>query len=123
MRIPKTINLCGKPCKVLVDASHDGGTFCINKREIVIGIANPEVIEENFIHEVSEAILAVRDYRYALEREELDNGDYRFFMNHQEFQLFARDLSIALRGVDFTPIKKNENNGSKSRISKKTGSR
>ena len=104
MRIPKSVNLCGKPCKILTDNNSDGGTFNCTKREIVIGTLNPDVIEENFIHEISEAILTIRDYRYVTEQVELDNSDYRFFLNHKEFQLFVRDLAIALRGVQFNRI-------------------
>ena len=101
MKIPASVILCGKPCKIRVDPTHDGGTFDCTKMEIEIGTANPNEIEENFIHEVSEAILAILDYRYATERAELCNDDYRFFMNHKEFQLFIRDLAIALKGITF----------------------
>ena len=106
MRFPKTILVCGQPCKLIIKPEHDGGSFSCDKMEIVIGTRNPDVVAENFVHEVSEAILAIRDYRYVTEKMQLDSGDYRFFMDHKEFQLFIRDLALALRGITFGGKKK-----------------
>lgn len=101
MKIPSSVIVCGKPCKIVTDKTHQGGSFSSATMTIEIGTANPDDIEENFVHEVSEAILAIRDYRYITEVLEPDSGDYRFFMDHKEFQLFVKDLSIALRGISF----------------------
>jgi len=106
MKIPETIIICGQPHKVILDPTSNGGGFDCVKREITIGTEDPKEIEENLVHEVCEAILAIRDYRYVTERGELDNSDYRFFFNHKEFELFARDLAIALHGLSFTGSKK-----------------
>ena len=106
MKIPRSVILCGKPCKIIQESDHNGGEFSCAEMTIKIGTADPDQIEENFVHEVSEAILAIRDYRYITEKLEPDSGDYRFFMDHKEFQLFARDFAIAMRGISFAGAKK-----------------
>ena len=73
----------------------------MDKPLIEIGTSDPSETAENFLHEVGEAIMMMRDFRYALEKEEPENGDYKFILDHKDWQLFSKDLSIALRGVKF----------------------
>lgn len=68
---------------------------------IEIGTADPSEVAENLLHEVGEAIAVLREFRFAAEREEKENSDYRFVLTHAEWQLFSKDLAIALRGVTF----------------------
>jgi hypothetical protein len=101
MRLPKTVNVCGKTVSVQANREHDGGSFDDESYIMEIGTKDPSEVAENFLHEVGEAIMVIRDFRYAKEREELENDDYRFLLNHTEWQLFAKDLAIALKGVSF----------------------
>lgn len=101
MKLPKTVNICGKNVTVQANKEHDGGSFDDQSYIIEIGTQDPDEVAENLIHEIGEAIMMVRDFRYAREKEEPENGDYRFLLNHEEWQLFAKDLAIALRGVSF----------------------
>lgn len=106
MQLPRYVMICGKRFTVKQDKSHDGGSFDEAASTIVIGTLDPEEVPENFIHEVGEAILAIRDFRFVPQKEELENGDYRFFLDHKDWQLFAKDLAAALKGVSFTSRKK-----------------
>jgi hypothetical protein len=101
MRIPKKINICGRMFDVRTDTTHDGGSVDTDTRVIEIGTNDPEETPENLIHEVGEAIMIMRDFRYAREKHDLENEDYRFFMNHGDWQLFCKDLAIALKGIKF----------------------
>ena len=101
MRLPKSVDICGKRVTVVANKEHDGGSFNQATYTIEIGTSDPGEVSENLLHEIGEAIMAMRDFRFAPEKEELENGDYRFFLNHADWQLFAKDLSIALRGVSF----------------------
>ena len=101
MTIPKTITICGKPNRVLLDKKHSGGSFDENKAVICIGTASPADIPEILVHEIFEAVLCVRNMRYAIQRSEPENGDYRFVFNHDEFELACKDVAAALKGVHF----------------------
>ena len=101
MRLPKTVHICGKKVSIIANKEHDGGSFDIDTYTIEIGTSDTAEIAENILHEIGEAIMVMRDFRFAAEKEELENSDYRFILNHADWQLFAKDLSIALRGVKF----------------------
>ena len=99
MKLPKSVNICGKMFSVVSDKDSDGGNVDMEKRIITVGTMNKDDILENFLHEVGEAILVTREFRYAREREEKDSADYRFIMNHEEWTLFGKDMSIALKNL------------------------
>lgn len=101
MRLPKTINICGKLYRVKADPDNDGGSVDTEKLTITIGTGDPSEVAENLVHEVGEAVMMARDFRYAAERETPENEHYRFVLDHKEWQLFAKDLSIALKGISF----------------------
>jgi len=81
--------------------THDGGSVDTDTLTIEIGTLDPAEVAENFIHEVGEAVMMLRDFRYAPEKEDLENADYRFFLNHKDWQLFCKDMAAALAGVKF----------------------
>ena len=101
MKIPKTISVCGKKFAIKLNPKHDGGSSDLETLVIEIGTFDSSEVAENLIHEVGETIMMIRDFRYALEREEPDNGDFRFFLSHQDWKTFSKDLSIALSGIKF----------------------
>jgi hypothetical protein len=101
MKIPKRVLLAGVHYSIKIDKNKNGASFNCAKKEIWIGTKDPNEIEENFIHEVCECILAIRDYRYIPQKAEISNNDYIFNFNHKEFESFIRDLTIALKGISF----------------------
>lgn len=102
MKIPKSVNICGKRYTVKLNPEHDGGSGDSEKLLIEVGTSDPSEVAENLVHEIGEMIMATRDFRYVPEKDdEFDNGDYRFFLNHKDWELFAKDLSIALQGIKF----------------------
>lgn len=105
-KCPKTVLICGRPYKVKLDPTHDGGQFSETDQTIVVGTISPSKIPDIFLHEVVEAVMALRNYRYVVQRGELDNGDYRFFLNHTEYELLITDVANSLAGISFPKIGK-----------------
>lgn len=104
MRLPRHVLICGKRYTVTADPEHDGGRADTATRRIEVGTMDPAEVPENLLHEIGEAILMERDFRYVPEKEELENSDYRFFLTHADWQLFCKDMAIALSGVSFRQI-------------------
>lgn len=101
MRLPKTISICGIPHRVISSKEESGGGWDQAKRIITIDTSVPADVPEILLHEVIEATMAIRDIRYALEREEASNEDYKFVMNHKEFDQMVKDVTSSLRGLRF----------------------
>ena len=99
MKLPNKILICGIEHKVVLDPGHCGASYDEGTKTIEVGTQYPDDVFENFLHEVVEATLALRDMRYALEREELSNYDYMFAFGHKEFEHFVKDLSCSLKGM------------------------
>ena len=99
MKLPKKINICGIEHKVITTKERFAGEWDREKRTIKIGTGIEGDILENFLHEVIEAITSIRDLRYALEKEETSNEDYRFSFNHKEFEQMVKDVAAALKGL------------------------
>ena len=102
MIIPKRVTLCGREFKVVTDKKSGGGSFSEGKNLITIGTYYKEEIPEIFAHEIFEAILAIRDMRYALQRDQADNGDYKFVFSHKEFEQAMKDVCLAFKGTKFS---------------------
>lgn len=101
MKIPKEIIICGNKWKVVRDG-YNGGHFNCGKQTISIGKNLTEEISlEAFLHEVVEAIMCERSYRYDSERQQTANGDLIFLMSHKEMEHFVKDLKLALKGIEF----------------------
>ena len=101
MKLPKTISLAGVDYKVVTNPNGNGGSVDLWKHVIVIGTEVPADVPEVLAHEILEALLTIRNLRYALEREKTDNGDYLFSFSHKEYEGIAKDLAAALKGVSF----------------------
>lgn len=97
--LPKQVNICGKPYKIVRLKDSNGGYFDEAKAEIGIGVQHPEDIGENLLHEIIEGIFAIRDLRYALEKVEPASGDLLFSFSHQQFEQAVKDIHAALRGI------------------------
>ena len=106
MKIPKKIPICGRPYKVKVDPTHDGGSLSEADQLIVIGTVDPKKVPDIFLHEVWEATVAIRNFRYVLQRAEPDNGDYLFCMNHAQYEQVISDVANSLSGVSFPRLGK-----------------
>lgn len=99
--IPKTILICGREHKVIVDKNSGGGWFDEAKCQIGVGTKYPNEVAEIILHEVIEAVLSVRNMRYTKQRADIDNGDYLFCYNHEDFQNSILDIAQALKGIKF----------------------
>lgn len=101
-RLPATVNIVGKTYRVTVDPESYDCCFRCDPQEICIGTKHKpsdEVVKGCFLHEVAEAILVERLMRYRLGYTSADNSHYLFSFNHKEFEFFAQELAVALRGV------------------------
>ena len=94
MRLPKTVQICGKKYNVRKDGSMWGGHGLTGKQEIVVGTAKNQTTHrkfQNYIHEVAELITCEQFTRYEANDEEIV-----FVMNHKQFDQFANHLATAL---------------------------
>lgn len=94
MKLPKKINICGKPYTVRLDPNRADGEGDLIKKIITVGGASKGDIPEIFLHEVLEAILFERGHRYASYAE--GNDGLRFVMSHHDFENVVKDLSGAI---------------------------
>jgi hypothetical protein len=96
MKLPKSVNICGKEIPLKEKRKEGGGSFDFRKPIITIGTKYEIDIPETFLHEILEAILVERMFRYQL-RGVGDNGDYLFVFNHEQFNIICSDLANALK--------------------------
>ena len=96
MRLPTSVIIAGRTWKVLYDKDVQGGEWYSQPGVIKIGPTSSD--EEKigiFVHEILEAILTTRNYRY----DNYPDGNDLFVFNHREFINIVKDLTLALRGV------------------------
>lgn len=95
MRLPKTVQICGKTYKVTQDPKIFGGGATTVGQDITVGTKS-KIAErrfENIVHEIMESVACERCYRYGRGISE----DSIFVMNHKEFDNFAADVATAIR--------------------------
>ncbi len=95
MRLPKTVNICGKTYTVHGNKKEWGGCCCTGSQTIGIGTAKNQSSHRKFtnlIHEVLEAIALERRLRY-----EASDEESVFVMTHKQFDDYARDVATALK--------------------------
>ena len=97
MKLPKKVIIASKEYVVKVDPNSIEGNFTGETNTITVGTRYPHLIEELFIHEVTEAILNERGHRYTAYIEPC--GRALFIFNHAEFENIVRDLVLALKDV------------------------
>ena len=94
MKIPKTVDICGKTFSVCKDKntylSH-GDTW---EQRIIIGVEE-QGSERKFdalVHEIAELVCCEKNYRYG------DGHSERsvFVMNHKEFEHFISAVAVAI---------------------------
>lgn len=98
MKLPKTVIIAGREYRVRKDPKYAGGYFGFKDYEITIGTKCPKDTANIFLHECLEAICAERGYRYH-PHSNPQSTEYRFFMNHYEFESAVVDLALALKDV------------------------
>ena len=96
MKLPKTVQICGREFKVIIVKGHSGGSFSVDTNTIKIGSKYPVEMKESFVHEIIEAVFVMRGMRYKL-YEEARSSDYLFSFKHEEFQNAVIDIVIALK--------------------------
>lgn len=98
MKLPKSIIICGKTYKVTQNNKVNGACFSCNSQRIEVGTRDTdEKTFESFIHEIIEIVLCEHDLRYQKNRSEIENGDYLFAFNHDQYENAVRDVANALR--------------------------
>jgi hypothetical protein len=102
--LPKMMTIAGKRYSVIFSPEHDGGMSNIVLGLIDVGTNGGRTrTHQSFLHEVLEVILVERGTRYQRPYNGCDNGDYRFVMDHAEFENVIKDLCLAL--IDILPGK------------------
>jgi hypothetical protein len=97
LKLPCIVPIAGKDYTLKWDNKVPGAHF--NTRTQIVRI-NPRVTKAELysflLHEILEVIYTERLYRYAKEKSALDNGDYMFIMNHDQFEKSINDLGYTL---------------------------
>lgn len=94
MRLPKTVNICGKVYKILRDRAKWGGSCYTGNQEITVTSHRTTSSHRQvctYIHEIMEAVTLERNLRFESSDEEV-----RFVMTHKQFDDFTKDVTTAL---------------------------
>ncbi len=95
---PKVINILSFTFKIKQNKTSSGGSFCFAKGEIVIGtkhiLDDPTSVFDVICHEVMEAITVATNTRY---KDGSCGDNYKFFMDHKEFQTNISLFSITIQ--------------------------
>ncbi len=99
MKINNQLLIAGVTYEIRKDPKDFGGHFDAGKQIIWIGTKGKKDYQlQVFCHEVIEAILAEKNYRYQL-NDFKDNEHYRFLFTHDEFDNICKDIALALKDV------------------------
>ena len=98
MKLPKTVNICGKICRVVQNPEDGGGSFSLSDYTIRIGTRYKQDIINSFFHEVIEGVLSERLMRYRSYPDIVNDGII-FCFTHKEFENCIADIVTALEGV------------------------
>jgi DNA-binding transcriptional regulator WhiA len=94
------VTCASKKYKIVYHPNRSGGQFHTKSKEIHIGKrCSKQDALEVLLHEIAEVILVERNLRYAQEKENKENGDYLFSFNHGEFEMFIKDLTLAIQEI------------------------
>jgi hypothetical protein len=101
MQIPKTLIIGGVTWTVVIKKDSPGGSFRWHKQEI--GIGRDCTMDRKItilVHEVAEIILTnnIMRYQKCLDGE-MNNGDFLFVFNHDQFGIFTEELSGVLKQI------------------------
>ncbi len=99
-KLPRTIKIEGEVWKIEQDRESNGASLSYRSGTMIIGSAMKKWAPGHqlnaLIHEVAEIILINRGIRYD---HPLTGGDYRFYMNHNEFDGFITELTAAIQPI------------------------
>lgn len=97
LKFPKTITITSITFNVKMDNNSDGASLNLDGREITIGTkhlnADPNYVFELICHEIMETVCILTSTRYD---DYCVTENYKFFMDHKEFQ---NNVSIFSRAV------------------------
>ncbi len=93
MRLPRTVNICGKKFAVSKDfkSYHSSGGTHVQKMIVGAKGASPERVFESYLHEVLELIACELHIRYTAA-----DDDVVIVMTHKQFDSFAANTATAL---------------------------
>lgn len=97
MKIPKKIFICGAEWRIIQTNKKIGGFFRSKDKFIKVNVGS-KYINEIFLHEILEAIMANRGLRYDKYGLELQE-DFKFVFSHAEFEQMVRDVAMALKDM------------------------
>lgn len=93
-KLLKEIEILDYKFQITWDKTHSGGSFSFARNNITVGIAkikdHPEIAFHILLHELSEVIHVLINTRYD---DPSVDGNYKFFLDHKEFELHNRLLS------------------------------
>ena len=94
MRLPNTVQICGKQYSIKPNSRRWGGRCETGKQELCVGTKknqSSQRIFENYVHEVLEATAMEKSLRYMASDDELV-----FVMTHKQFDDYAENVAASL---------------------------
>lgn len=95
MRLPKSVVIAGLDFRVKYNRSVDGADWSSRTGLIRINPKRGEPVFALFLHEVIEALMTRRGYRY--EKNENCNCEDLYIFSHPQYVELIRDLAVILR--------------------------
>ena len=98
MILPKKVLIGGKEWIIHTNKNSGGGEFSGSNYKITIGTKYKKEIPNIFLHEILEAIITERCFRYKTYNEPT-NEKLLFSFDHAQFVNIVMDLALALKDV------------------------
>lgn len=94
MRLPRTVNICGKTYVISKNSRSVHSTGGTHPQKMIIGTKgnSSERIFESYMHEVLELVACELHLRYVAA-----DDDIMIIMNHKQFDDFAANVAAALK--------------------------
>ena len=100
MKLPKTLQICGKTYKITTNNKVGGAWFSCNKQMIELGTRDSKERQlASLIHEIMEIVMVEREYRFQTSVLEPENGDYMFVFCHKGYEIIAEDVANVIRQI------------------------
>jgi hypothetical protein len=95
MKRPSKVIIGGLEYSIKYDPKRSDGAFFGNKYQIIIGTKYVQDVRGIFLHEIIEAIITERGFRWRMYND--SNEKMLFAFNHSEFEAIVRDVALALK--------------------------
>ena len=98
MKLPKRIIIASTPWEIKYDKKQSGGSFREKDKLIIIGTLLKKHVLDTYLHEIIEAVLSIRNFRYFIYPGS-GNEKIQFSFNHADFENLIPDILMAIKDI------------------------